>query len=467
MKLSANVIVGMLAAIVLTVMGSSTGYAEDITSRFVTGTTVNGIGVGGLTVGEAKERIEGFYDSSYKLTIKKKGGSAESIQGPEIGYQVTVPDGLQAILDIQNSTGRNFGPSTDNSHNMEMKAVYDEAALTARINGLACISGSDIVVTSDARISEYQEGKPFQIIPEVNGNNVDPEKVAALIKSAVGAGMTEVNLEEAGCYKTVAVTAGSEQLKALLAVMNQCREMTITYLFGEEKEPLPGEVICTWLTGAENGEIGVNRDLAAAYVAALAGKYDTAGAPRVFRTSSGRDVELTGPYGWRLNQAVETDALVAMIKTGQSQEREPQYAQAAASRTAPDWGGTYVETDLTGQHVYLYQDGVLVWDAPCVTGNISKGHTTPEGIYSLTYKETDRILRGKKQADGSYEYESHVDYWMPFNGGIGFHDANWRSKFGGTIYQKNGSHGCINLPPKKGKELYGMIYKGIPVLCYN
>ena len=62
----------------------------------------------------------------------------------------------------------------------------------------------------------------------------------------------------------------------------------------------------------------------------------------------------------------------------------------------------------------MIKDGAIVWDAPCVTGNVSKNYTTPEGIYSLTYKQTDRILRGAKQADGTYEYESHVDYWMPF-----------------------------------------------------
>ena len=130
-------------------------------------------------------------------------------------------------------------------------------------------------------------------------------------------------------------------------------------------------------------------------------------------------------------------------------------------------GATYVEIDLTNQHVYMTKDGAVVWDAPCVTGNVSKNYTTPPGIYSLTYKEEDRILRGPKKADGSYEYESHVDFWMPFNGGIGLHDANWRGSFGGTIYQTSGSHGCVNLPPDRAKILYGLVEKGMPVICYN
>ena len=56
---------------------------------------------------------------------------------------------------------------------------------------------------------------------------------------------------------------------------------------------------------------------------------------------------------------------------------------------------------------------------------------------------------------------------MPFNGGIGMHDAYWRSSFGGRIYKTNGSHGCINLPPAVAKTIYENISAGMPVLCYH
>ena len=55
---------------------------------------------------------------------------------------------------------------------------------------------------------------------------------------------------------------------------------------------------------------------------------------------------------------------------------------------------------------------------------------------------------------------------MPFNGNIGLHDAIWRDSFGSDIYKKSGSHGCINMPYLKAKELYGEIAKGTPVICY-
>lgn len=458
----------LAAAVLMALFCVTSVFAdEEDTTRFVKGTDINGIDIGGLTVEEAKVQISNAGAADFKFTVKEKGGRTEIINGTEIGYAAVVPDGLQEILDQQNATGRLFGPHAKTSYKMELSGAYDEAALTSRIRALACISGADIVRTQDAHISAYQEGQPFTIVPEIQGNDVDADKVENLLKEAVRNGYKEINLPDWDCYIKVKVTSGDAQLKQLCDTMNRFKDVSITYTFGDSSTVLPGTTISTWITGAENGQIGVNRDMAAAYVASLAAQFDTAGTTRTFHTTSGRDVQLTGPYGWRLNQAAETDALIAMVQTAQSQTREPQYAKSAASRSGSDWGDTYVEIDLTGQHVYMYQNGTQVWDAPCVTGNVSKDYTTPPGIYSLTYKETDRILRGKKMPDGTYEYESHVDYWMPFNGGIGLHDANWRSKFGGTIYQYSGSHGCVNLPPAKGKALYELVYTGIPVICYN
>lgn len=439
----------------------------DETDAFVSGTKVNGLSISGMTVNEAKSYMEGFYTSSYKLTIKEKGGRQQVIQGSDIGCQASFFEGLQAILDEQNATGRKSGPEVDNTYRLSMTVSYNVEALDAKIRSLNCISGSGITITENARISGYTDGEPFKIIPEVYGSNVDAAKTAEVIRQAVATGNSEVDLQESGCYAVVTVKSDDAALVELCDIMNQCREMEITYVFGQENEILGGELICTWLTGTGNGMISVDRAQAEAYVQTLKDKYDTAGRVRVFRTAAGRDVEVTGPYGWIINKEAETDALIAMIRTGQSQSREPQYSQAAAGRDEGDWGAVYVEIDLTGQHVYVIKDGSVVWDAPCVTGNVAKGYTTPPGIYSVAYKERDRVLRGKKLEDGTYEYESPVSYWMPFNGGIGLHDANWRGQFGGTIYQTAGSHGCINLPPAKVAALYEMVYKGMPVICYN
>ena len=146
--------------------------------------------------------------------------------------------------------------------------------------------------------------------------------------------------------------------------------------------------------------------------------------------------------------------------------REPSYASRGASHEGNDYGSTYAEVDLTNQMVYFVQNGQVVLSSACVTGNPNNGNGTPQGVYSLAYKELDSVLRGEKRPDGSYEYESPVKYWMPFNGGIGFHDATWQSSFGGSRYLTNGSHGCINLPYDVAGQLYNLISAGTPVVCH-
>ena len=51
-------------------------------------------------------------------------------------------------------------------------------------------------------------------------------------------------------------------------------------------------------------------------------------------------------------------------------------------------------------------------------------------------------------------------------GGIGIHDASWRSQFGGKIYLTSGSHGCINTPLDNVIKLYNRVKIGTPVVIY-
>ena len=122
---------------------------------------------------------------------------------------------------------------------------------------------------------------------------------------------------------------------------------------------------------------------------------------------------------------------------------------------------SYVEIDLRNQHLFLYTNSKLVGDWDIVSGTYtSRDRRTPAGIYRLTYKERNAVLRG-------IGYESPVKYWMTFNRGIGMHDASWRNKFGGRIYKYNGSHGCINMPLDGAKAVYNAINSSYAIICYD
>lgn len=71
----------VLSALTLSLAATIGAFADESdTSKLVSGTKINGVGVGGLTPDEAKARIEGFYAGEYTLNIKEKGGKRREHQ---------------------------------------------------------------------------------------------------------------------------------------------------------------------------------------------------------------------------------------------------------------------------------------------------------------------------------------------------------------------------------------------------
>jgi hypothetical protein len=125
-----------------------------------------------------------------------------------------------------------------------------------------------------------------------------------------------------------------------------------------------------------------------------------------------------------------------------------------------DLGDTYIEVDVTNQHLYYYVNGVVSIETDIVTGDMSKGHGTPSGFYNAYDKQREKTLRGD-------DYETLVHYWMRLNNaGIGIHDAYWKHEFGGDVYLHNGSHGCINCPPDMAELLWNNVKNKTPVIVY-
>lgn len=118
----------------------------------------------------------------------------------------------------------------------------------------------------------------------------------------------------------------------------------------------------------------------------------------------------------------------------------------------------YVVVSISKQTLKYYEYNKLVLTSSVVTGVNNK---TPRGTFRVLNKATDIKLKGE-------DYESFVHYWIAFKGSsFGFHDASWRSNFGGRIYKTSGSHGCVNMPYSKVKRLYNMIDIGTPVYIRN
>lgn len=429
-------------------------------SCFLPGTMINGMDMSGKSVEQVKAEIIAGLEG-YALTIKERDGKEETISGEEIGLHSEFDGSLEKLLESQNPMDWWKKNEQAESIWIETMLVYDDGLFREAVGALNCMDEENMTAPENARISEYiKESKSYEVIPAVQGTTLVKEQAEQAISEAVLSLSAEVSLEEAECYTRPAVDTDDEGLAAAVAEMNKYVGAVVTHTFGDQKEVLDGDTISQWIS-VDGNTVTLDESQAAAYVKELASSYNTAYQPKTLKTSYGKTVTIKeGNYGWRINQTKETAAILEIIRNGEQQTREPEYSQKAASHGANDYGDTYVEINLTAQHLFFYKDGKLLVESDFVSGNESRGWATPAGAYPLTYKERNATLNGEG-------YSTPVSYWMPFNGGIGMHDASWRSSFGGTIYKTNGSHGCINLPPSVAKTIYENISAGMPVLCYH
>ena len=181
----------------------------------------------------------------------------------------------------------------------------------------------------------------------------------------------------------------------------------------------------------------------------------------------------TGQYGWWTDKEKTLAQLLEYIDKGESVTTEPVYVRLdtgytyrgfdSARSAEGDIGNTYIEVDLSAQHMWYYENGEIKFETDqIVSGKASDPkRKTPEGVYSVYTKNTNYTMVA---ADGSYTARCAYFLRVSFEG-IGFDDLS-RSAYGGNIYLTNGSHGCINMKYDEVKKLYEMVERGTPVIMY-
>ena len=450
-------IFGVLAVVYL-------GFAFFFSSHFMFFTTINGTDVTLKSVSQVEEYMRQQV-ADYTLTLEESDGDTEEISGSDISLEYVPGDELEKLVKGQ----KNFLWLKALWDHPELEArvgvKYDEDALARQIEGLACMDPENQVKSVNAH-PEFKETQ-FEIVPEVVGTQINTEVFNEAIRTSIDGFQHTMDLSETGSYIQPAFVEDSPEVIEANKEMNEYLKAKITYDFDPETEVVDASVISQWVKVNDKMEVTFDKKAVKKYIGELADKYDTKGKSRKFTTATGNTVTVEGgAYGWKINQDEEYKALTENIKKGETVTREPKYSSRAASHGAIDIGNTYAEVDLTNQRAYFIKNGKVVLDSPVVTGNPNKGNATPQGTDSLSYKTRNAVLRGDRLPDGSYSYESPVKYWMPFNGGIGFHDASWQSAFGGTRYKTHGSHGCINMPTDQAAKMYELISDGTPVVVH-
>lgn len=432
-------------------------------THFFNNTYINDEDFSGCTSNEVLRKLN-LNENSQVFKLIGKDGSIETIKCKDFDYTTSAKDELDTLISEQNpydwiKTISLFG-GMESDYKLNLDVSYDDDKLKDTIYSLDCvINGTQ--PSQDATIQFGSDG--YYIQKEIIGNIVDKDKLYTAVKQCLKDGQMQLNLSDGSCYQLPNITSDNPNLQVSLDKIKLLENVVITYDFKDRTEVLDKEKIKNWITIDESGQTTLNEESVALYVSQLAYKYDTYLTDREFTTTAGNTITVGGGiYGWKIDKEKETEALSSLILSGTSETREPIYYIKGYERGTDDIGNTYVEIDLTKQHLWYYKKGELFLETDVVTGYPYNGHSTPTGVFCIWSREKDRYLTGET-------YNTHVDYWMPINwDGVGLHDAWWQTSFGGEIYKTPmGSHGCINLPTDIAASIYQNSEVGTPVIIYE
>ncbi len=430
---------------------------------FSFGTWVNGIYCTGKSISEVNREL--LENTEFpNLVLIDRYGQRNDIALEEIDYAADYTSQLYNYRNRQNSFLWIDNLFAAKTNHIAPDITFDAGKL------------SDVLQKLPMVVEETQTERTIEIVWTSNGyelqNGIEAvlntEKLLQVIEQSLAEEVYEIRLEETGCYEELKMTSAMKETVRLWEQVDAFQRCGITYDFEGELVPVTLGDSSRWILTDqngnfvldENGKLQVDEEAVAEYVSGLSTKYDTYGKTRQFTATCGVTVSIEGgTYGSRIDQDKETEYLTQAFLNQVSEVHVPFYKKAGKNNGRGDIGNTYIEIDITDQKMYYYEDGELLLETDVVTGNMKRGNDTPEGVNYVYAKQKNRTLRGA-------DYESFVRYWMPVTGNIGIHDASWRSKFGGEIYLTNGSHGCINTPHAKMKELFDLVDIGVPVVMF-
>lgn len=325
---------------------------------------------------------------------------------------------------------------------------------------------------------DADQGK-FTVAKARSNEKLNKENVIKLAEIQLSRLSEKVDLSTIGndAYEQLSGGVDDSKLQQACDAANNLLGVNVTLkLNGNDAAKIDGSTVIQWISFDDALNPALNTSAITTWATDLANSFNTVGTTRWYTRPDGKQcVAEGGSYGWSVDVSSTVKSIEDAVKNKQTGDIDLSYKTKGDKFTKkgePDWKA-YIDVDLTEQHARYYDaDGKLLWESGIISGNTNKGNGTPTGIYSINSNNGASTLIGQKDpTTGEPSYKTHVDYWMPFIGNsIGFHDASWQadaSFSNANAYLTVGSHGCINLPPAKAKELSGMIKTGLCVVVHT
>ena len=461
----------LLAAIITLTVIYFKGKAK-YEGKFGANTFINNTEVSGKTLEEVKQLFVNKTGSD-QLVITRRDGTQVVIPYSDFDFKLDADEQIEQLFRKQESSAWYSGLLGRISYTVTEGFTFNKDKLRQAL--MDADWGS--VKNKNAEIVKTDTG--YVIQDAVQGDELDKAILASYVISGFENGKTSFTASDSNCYLKPQIQA--EDLKQELEDLNKVYKLSITYDFDYTTETLDGQKLLDMITVNDDKTITADPDKCMKYVEELAAKYDTYKTSRKFHTTKRGDITVPqgddGKYGWWIWQDKTCEELVKMLEKGETvssvkpiyyDQYGYTYSGLPEDRSAEsDIGNTYIEIDLTAQHLWYYNKGKMEFETDIISGlpSVASRRTLP-GVYKLWYKARDFRLKDTSP-DGSV-WDVTVSYWNNISLiGVGIHDATWQAGFGGQRYKTNGSHGCINVSLAAGKYIYENVPLDAPVVMYD
>jgi hypothetical protein len=454
------IIVSSLIIIIALVIGGLSYYQS---TRFNANITINDTKVGGLTADQAIKKLK-----SGVLKNVVYVGQKQIIDGKDTTMGFTDKDlpSVEKILKRQwtffpSSKAKNYSllPSEEDQYRSQTMKKQVEEKLVSMNKSLKA------PVDAEAHL---EQGK-LVISKSSNGKQYD---VARLLKDYQNQEYkSEIHLNPVYIQP---VKADSPIVKQEEKKLQELLHRTVSYQVQDKVYSLKGSDVIKNASVSKDMKYTIDPADIKNKIAEINNTQSTLNKKFQFKTHSGSVISVQGQtYGWAINVTKESKRIIEAFEKGETSlsakyiygDGWNTYGIGYHNTTNNGIGDTYAEVSIKEQRIWLYKNGQLVLTTPVVTGRHSTNEDTPTGVWYIEYKESPSILKGSEV--GNPNYSVKVNYWAPFTlGGVGFHDASWRTNWSSTAYLEHGSGGCVNTPPSIMKSVYDNLSENEPVVVY-
>ncbi|MEA5019566.1 MAG: L,D-transpeptidase family protein [Gordonibacter sp.] len=460
------IIGGIIVALLLAVYVSVAVY---FTFHFMPNTKIAGSDVSLMSATEAEDVVVGVVDA-YQFSLQGQGLKL-SLKGSDLASSHSAAEVAREAMAAENPWAWPIEITQQHDQTQKLSLAFSDLKVKDAVREAVDAYNSSAIDPVNANIAFDKTKGAYVVTPEKIGTKLDADMLVDAAWKAVSSLSPSMTVGDDFLQKPT-IFSDDARLTAAVGSANALIAADFSLMMGKDKAAqVDASLISQWVKLGDDFSVAFDDAALTAWANDLAKACNTVGTTRTYTRADGKAISVSGGvYGWE----VKTDELLAQVKEGVATGRRealeiPCGAKGDAYNGAGkrDWGNRYMDVDLTEQHARFYDEsGAIIWESDIVTGIPDGEHDTPTGVYWVNRKASPSILSGYQGETNTYNTE--VQYWMPFVGdAVGFHDAEWQSAFGGTRYKDGfGSHGCVNLPTEKAKELYALLVEADTVVCH-